>query len=311
MNNAWPTLAAAFAVSAAMIALLKRLAPALGLLDNPGRDPLKIHRRPIPLIGGPGMIAGVLVGVTTSARTSSDGWRLAAVLLPALCVAAIGIRDDRRPLPPLTRLLAEIGSAAAAVLLASASGLTSSADPLWLVLAAVYIVGSINAVNMQDGLDGYAGVLMLISALGCAGVAVATDGRIVAQSAFALSGAIAGFLIFNLPPASVFMGDSGSYFLGFVVAAFALVLSASVGTVTAFAGGVLMIGVPVLDAAAAIVRRFAAGRSPMAGDRGHLYDLLLQRGLAPRHVVAIGAAVQALVVGAGVSLSLWQSGDVM
>jgi UDP-GlcNAc:undecaprenyl-phosphate GlcNAc-1-phosphate transferase len=122
--------------------------------------------------------------------------------------------------------------------------------------------------------------------------------------ALALGGALVGFLVYNLPPASVFMGDNGSYFLGFLSASLALILTVEGGTTRHVIGGVLMVGVPVFDAALAVGRRLSRGVSPFRGDRGHFYDYLAMRGLPIPAVTAIGWAIQLISVGSGLMLLL-------
>src|SRR5678816_2410344 len=112
----------------------------------------------------------------------------------------------------------------------------------------------------------------------------------------------AGFLVFNRPPASVFMGDSGSYFLGFAVGAMTLLLAVKGGTALHVAGGLLLVGLPVVDGTLAIVRRTLRGQSPFRGDRAHLHDQLAQKGLSAGRVDLVCSLVQAVLVGAGLLL---------
>lgn len=296
----------AFAVAFAMLAILKPMSHRLGWVDRPG-DPLKIHSRPIPLSGGAGIALGAIAAIAFAGSAWQSPGPLASLIIPAVVTACVGAWDDIRGLKPSTRLVIE----AAAAVLAGAAGLAcglfdlkpGTAMTFWIpVMFVIVAVGGINAMNMQDGMDGLAGSLALISSLGIAFAASHAQAPLLVTLALAQAGAVCAFLCFNLPPASVFLGDSGSYFLGFLVSVAALTLAVGHGTLAAYAGAALLVGLPPIDAAFAIVRRLARGQSPFHGDRGHLYDQLLARGVSPRMTLAFAAALQLTLVGAGVYL---------
>jgi UDP-GlcNAc:undecaprenyl-phosphate GlcNAc-1-phosphate transferase len=297
----------AFIVSIGTILVAKRLAAGRGWLDRAGDDPLKIHAAPTPFVGGIGILLGYSTAVALySAQAAAVD--LAGVLVIAWAVAALGFRDDVASVPPSMRLALE---SLAGVLVATtgvASGLLVWPLPgpaglgLLAVMVVFYVVGGINAVNMQDGLDGLAGGIAVISCLGMALVAHRTgDARMIVLGV-SLASALAAFLVFNVHPASVFMGDNGTYFLGFTLAVMALRLTLADGTWRGLVGGVLLFGVPVMDAAFAIGRRLARGVSPFAGDRSHFYDVLVQRGLTVRRAVLVSYALQVISVGLGLVL---------
>jgi UDP-GlcNAc:undecaprenyl-phosphate GlcNAc-1-phosphate transferase len=288
----------AFAVAAASIPVFRRAAERHRLVDAAGDDPLKIHAAPVPFVGGLGIALGCAAALGLAAVTEPMlATAIGTVLAVGVGVAALGFRDDVATIPPVVRLAVELLAGGLAATLFDAAGFPFGAAA-FAVFAAVYVVGAINAVNMLDGLDGLAGGVVLVS---CAGFAVVGD-RFVAAVALALAGALVGFLVYNFNPASVFMGDNGSYLLGFLVATMALAVTVADGTWRGLLAGVLLVGAPVLDAAFAIVRRLARGVSPFEGDRSHFYDLLVQRGMSTRAIALTSYAIQAALVAAGVAL---------
>jgi UDP-GlcNAc:undecaprenyl-phosphate GlcNAc-1-phosphate transferase len=307
---AWAVPLLALAVSALAVGLLEKAARRHRWVDRAGDDPLKIHGGETPVLGGLGIAAGSLAGLGLAAGLLPAVGPLPWLLLGAgLLACGLGLRDDLAGLPPRLRLLVEIGLGlavgAALLALGPAAGLpaggSGAAAAVVLGLAVFYTVGGINAVNMQDGLDGLAGSLALLSCLGFAAAGRELDLLALALLALALGGAVAGFLVHNAPPAAIFMGDNGSYFLGLLLAAQALLVLLARPGLPGLAASVLLVGLPVLDAALAILRRLRRGVSPFSGDRDHLYDRLARRFPTPR-VVALCALLQAVLVLAGVTL---------
>jgi UDP-GlcNAc:undecaprenyl-phosphate GlcNAc-1-phosphate transferase len=260
------------------------------------------------------MVVGYLAAVLFLSQ-SFPGVAPRFVLIASLScvVSALGFCDDRFNVRPLTRLAVEVlvGVAFAVGLCLIppfGGGWVAGKGPVGLALFVPFVVllvaGAINAVNMQDGLDGLAGGVALISCAGLAAAGVVLSQEVAAGLAFALGGALSAFLVYNFHPASVFMGDNGSYLVGFVVAAASLNLIVAKPTLAGVGGGVLLIGLPVFDALFAVIRRVGKGRSPFAGDRSHFYDLLAQRGFTVRQVAFINYSLQLLIVGAGLALLL-------
>jgi len=140
-----------------------------------------------------------------------------------------------------------------------------------------------NALNMQDGLDGLAGGITAISLIGFLILSILSSTTLPLILSLALLGGIIGFLVYNWNPASIFMGDNGSHFLGFSLAILAIMFSGHpIYNLKQFIGPMLIIGLPIIDASWAIIRRVSKGQSPMQGDRGHLYDRLRQKGLSTK-----------------------------
>lgn len=274
--------------AAAMIALATSLllAPLVGgiclrfgIVDRPG--PLKIHTRPIPRLGGIAIALALLAGMTVAGTSIVRSW---AILASFAIVWLTGLIDDLHSLPPLARLTAQVASAF--LLWRAGFRVPVGGNALVNFLCACgLVVLFVNALNFLDGSDGLAAGVTAIAALAFLLAAPPTSEVPDSCLAPALFGACAGFLLFNLPPARTFMGDSGSTLLGFALAFLSLDFYRSQAPslrVTLFP--VFVAALPLLDAALAIIRRLRLRRSLFQGDRAHMYDLALTRGYSPRQV---------------------------
>lgn len=267
----------AFVVALAATPVAAGVARRLDVVDHPG--PLKVHAAPVPYLGGVAVFVA-LAGPLAFHRP--------ALLVPLALALALGIGDDTRDLPPVLRLAGEVVIGLTAGLVEPAPGPAA----LGVVLTAVAVVALINALNLLDGLDGLAAG---VGAAAAAGFAVASgEARL---PALALAGALAGFLVFNRPPARIYLGDGGAYLVGTALALLAVLLVDDRGTAAAWVAAPVFVAVPVADTLVAILRRKLAGRPLFAGDRSHLYDQLVDRGWSvPR--TALGCiGVQALLAG--------------
>lgn len=264
--------AVALVIALVATPLAALLARTLGIVDRPG--PLKVHTEAVPYLGGLAVFAAAAPVVAVD--------RL-SLLVPLALALALGIADDAHDLPPGARLAAEAGIGAVAGVLAPAGdGVVAG----FVTAAAVVLL--LNAVNLLDGLDALAAGVTLVSCLGFA--ALGGPGR---TPALALAGALVGFLAYNRPPASIYLGDGGAYLLGTALALFgARTFDAAPSGASAVAVG-LLVAVPVLDTVVAIVRRRIAGRPLFQGDRSHLYDQAVDRGLSAGSTVILFVAVQA------------------
>jgi UDP-GlcNAc:undecaprenyl-phosphate GlcNAc-1-phosphate transferase len=298
-----------FVLVAALIPLLARFAPRLGLLDRPGGH--KNHAAPVPVVGG---VAMGLVFIACFAALALS--REVSVWLPAAAGIMIfcGLLDDRHALSSIPKFGLQI---LAAFVLARFGGATLAhlgelVRPDVLVLGAIAlpftvfaIVGVMNALNMTDGVDGLAGGVALVSVVAfahCAGRAGYTP---VLAVACLLAGVLVGFLLYNArlpgrPGAAVFMGDAGSYFLGLVLAWMAITLAMGDRPALSPMTAVWILGVPLADTVVLLVRRMLRGRNPFRPDREHLHHLLLARGLSHGAVSAIVIGISALMALAGI-----------
>ncbi|MDX1375218.1 MAG: MraY family glycosyltransferase [Burkholderiales bacterium] len=301
---------AAFAASALLIPPLCRIAPRVGLLDHPGGR--KRHACPVPLVGGVAMMAVFLVCFFAFGL-----FRTVSVYLPAAAalMAVGGLLDDRLELGPVPKLGVQI---VAALVLAQAGGalllhLGELVRPGLLMLGALAlpfsvfaIVGVMNAVNMADGIDGLAGGLSLVAALAFAWCAADAGKSGPFWVAILLAGVLAGFLLYNLRwtpqrRASVFMGDSGSYAVGLVLAWIAIMLAMDEKPALAPMTAVWILGIPLADTVVLMLRRTLRGRWPFGADTGHLHHLLMRRGLSQAQVTWLLLCVAAVMAVAGIT----------
>jgi UDP-GlcNAc:undecaprenyl-phosphate GlcNAc-1-phosphate transferase len=243
-----------------------------------------------------------------------------------LVITLVGLTDDLRSIRPKTKVLGQV--AAAVVLLASGVGLRmvnvlitpfDLTLSLWIIMplsaliCVLLVIAACNATNLLDGLDGLCGGVTFIIALGFLALAawLATWGKypgvdeLRVAICLAMAGGILGFLPYNIPPASIFMGDAGSMLLGFFVATMMALFSQEGPFRWVLAAGVVF-ALPILDTALAVVRRFRAGINIFAGDRSHLYDQLVDRGLSVKQVVVLFyvLAAAAAVLGVLVAISV-------
>ncbi len=273
----------------------------IGALDRPGIR--KIHSKPIPRLGGLAIAGSFYAALglvwwwdSTHGRllATAEGLRTLRLVLCGLPIVLLGLVDDLKSLRPLPKLLVEVGVAVGAIYIGF--GANSVVLPVFgstvmggwgTALLVLWIVGVTNAVNLMDGLDGLAaGIGALVSLAVCAMAAI-SENFDTALAAGLLSGACLGFLRHNWHPAKIFMGDTGSLFIGFLLAVLSVEGTQKRTVAAALTLPILILGVPVIDTLASIFRRTLMGRSPMSPDRGHLHHLLLRSGLNQRKVAFV------------------------
>ena len=307
------TFAVALVVGLFVTPIVRAAAHRAGLLDHPGGR--KIHRVPVPRLGGVGMAIAFGIALGAASIVSPDLGasgilspnRAPAILAGVSVLVIIGVIDDTRGMRAMVKLGLQVAAAALAWYLGLRMdflffpwGLMEVGGILSLPLTVAWIVGVINAVNLIDGLDGLASAVVL-SALAAFGLLAARDGVDPTLPIIAATGGAAfGFLAYNLHPASIIMGDTGSMFLGFVVAAIGISLTQDGGSPVAPYVPLLALGLPILDTIWAIVRRTASGGAIFVADRGHIHHQLLRAGLSQRDAMllltAVSAALAALAV---------------
>ncbi|MSR70334.1 MAG: undecaprenyl/decaprenyl-phosphate alpha-N-acetylglucosaminyl 1-phosphate transferase [Phycisphaerales bacterium] len=262
------------------------------------------HALPTPIFGGVGIVVAFLLAfaVTRGAldefrdATSADGSLVIALIVGAVSAAAVGLWDDLAHFRPSTKLAAQCACASLFLWIAGGVEITASA-PVDGVIALIWIVTVMNAVNMLDNMDGVAGTAVMIGLIGVAAVSVATGSwPYIALIAVICAGCVAGFLGHNLPRARVFMGDAGSLFLGFMLAALVLLCAKSVALPVGLLIALGCVFVPLLDMSVVSLSRIRRGQSPMQGGRDHTTHRLVTLGVSERGAVWIVAGVA--VVGA-------------
>ena len=276
----------------------------LGLTDKP--DPRKQHDRPMVRLGGIAMVLGFLLALTVIWVLGGFGllaperdqliW---STLAGSLCFFCIGFTDDLFELSPWSRLIGQfavasiiwsqgvrIGAIDLPWLNSSGSALVLS-DGLSLLATVVWLVGITNAINWLDGLDGLAAGVAGIAAVGLISVSFSLHQVAAGFLAAALAGCCLGFLRHNFNPARIFMGDGGSYFLGFTLAAVSIVGPAKGLTTVSLVLPLLILSLPLADMSAVIMGRLREGRSPFYPDRRHLHHRLLRAGFSHRRTVLL------------------------
>ena len=301
---------AGFLISLVSVPVLAKLASRLGMLDEPTGEALKPHEQSTPLTGGVALLFSWAI-VSVAGGLAGLGWEMASIAALSLPGFVLGCVDDaiwkNRPQTyrPRVKFAAQVLVSLSGGLLFWIAGYGAALQltPLLLVpILGLLVFGAMNAVNMQDGIDGNAGLLGVISSAGFAVSSVMLGDRAGVILALTLLAVLLGFLVFNWPKARVFMGDSGSHWLGLMLILLAVRLTHVSGSllVLPFACGVL--GIPVVDAGLAVLRRLRSNTRLFSGDRGHLYDRLMNRGWRVQRVILVYAAMHGLLVSCAVAL---------
>jgi UDP-GlcNAc:undecaprenyl-phosphate GlcNAc-1-phosphate transferase len=275
------------------------------MLDNP--DARKVHTTPIPRVGGVGIVVGALIPILL---WSSLDEVMRAYLFGSLVLLVFGMWDDSRNLNPYLKFIGQIVAASAVVFYADiyiASLPFMDMEPLPAHIAKPFtvfaIVGMINALNVSDGLDGLAGGLSILSLSCIAYMAYLAEGLGVIAVVAATLGGILGFLRYNTYPARVFMGDTGSQFLGFTLGFLAVYFTQNVNPAVSPSLALLFLGFPIIDILAVIAQRIHYRISPFAATKHHLHHRLLDLGFDHYEAVVIIYLVQGLFVVSAVPLS--------
>ncbi|WP_436762428.1 glycosyltransferase family 4 protein [Streptosporangium sp. V21-05] len=278
----------ACALSAAAVVPLRRLAIRWDLTDDPGGH--KAHARPTPYIGGIAIVAGTAVPALAVLGLADP--QITAILLAAAAVAVLGLIDDIAPLTAVTRLAVEATVAVGVVL----SGVQATVTGTWLdgVLTVAWIVVMTNSFNLLDNMDGALGTVTAVTAALLAVTALVRGHPELALLLCALTCACLGFLPYNWEPARVFMGDSGSLFIGFTLACSAVALTVGRPPDATVAGLFLPTFLATVDTCVVVASRVLAGHSPLRGGTDHVSHRLRRTGLGARAVAAALGAIAAL-----------------
>ena len=290
--------ALALFLSMILVPVVIRLAAPIGLTDKGGAR--KIHAGEMPRTGGAAIFIGYLVPVLLWVSGRPE---LSVLILSSVVLFVFGLLDDRFNLDYRLKLL---GQVIAALILTVVGGVViehvpyvpggALPEPIAIAFTVFVLVGVTNAVNLSDGLDGLAGGISIL-AIGCLLLlAILAGDWSVGIIALAVVGATLGFLRFNTHPARLFMGDSGSQFLGFVTGALAIIVTQRSDPGLSPVLLLLILGLPILDTLTVMVGRLSRGQSPFAADRTHLHHRLLASGLAQYEAVSLIYAMQFLLV---------------
>ena len=283
----------AFVVSFLMCPMVKSFAYKIGAIDVPN-DNRRMHKKPVPRLGGLAIFLGFMVSMLLFVKVDHQ---MQGILLGASIIVVLGVVDDMSPLRAYFKFCVQIFAALVAVfhgvVIQTLSNPNVFAEsPYWdlgwlaVPITVLWIVGITNAVNLIDGLDGLACGVSTISAISMLVIALLVSEGDVALVMASLVGACLGFLPFNKNPAKMFMGDTGSTFLGYILATISIQGLFKYYAIVSFAVPFLILGLPMFDTLFAIIRRLAHGQNPMAPDRGHIHHRLIDMGLNQKQAVA-------------------------
>ncbi|MFI3312507.1 MAG: MraY family glycosyltransferase [Eubacteriales bacterium] len=303
-------LAVAALISFAVTPMVRTLAIRVGAVDIP-KDNRRMHKEPIPRLGG----LAIFLGFILSALLFGDLERsIQGILLGATMIVVLGILDDTMTLKALPKFLVQIAAAGVVVYYGNviqyvSNPILTSHAPyidlgMWAVpVTIIWIVAITNAVNFIDGLDGLAVGVSAISSGTLLVTAILVSESNVAIMMASLLGACLGFIPYNRNPAKIFMGDTGSTFLGFVLATLSIQGLFKLYAIISFAVPFLILGLPIFDICFAITRRLAKGQNPMVADRGHVHHRLIDMGFNQKQAVAISYMITAILGLAAVVLT--------
>ncbi len=290
MSNYFWAFAIAFGITYLITPAVKRFAIKSGAIDKP--DGRKVHKGLIPRLGGLAIYLGYVGALLSSVSMTSE---VIGLLIGSTVLVGVGMWDDMKQIGPKTKLCGQI--LAAAILVSSGVSIdwiTSPSGQLiyfeeWFAVpfTIFWIVAFTNMVNLIDGLDGLAAGISLIACVTIFFLTLQMGQVETALITLSLAGAIFAFLRYNFNPAKIFMGDTGSMLLGYTLAAISVIGVVKMATTVALAVPVIVLGLPILDTAFAIIRRYMNGQPIFKPDKGHLHHRLLALGLTHKQAVLL------------------------
>lgn len=289
-------------VSFSSTPLVKALSVKVGAVDVP-KDSRRMHNHPIPRMGGLAIFFGFVVAMLLFVPLDRPKQ---GMLLGAVIIVVLGMLDDKYALPAKPKFLVQIIAALITVMAGNRIEVLSnpnifSPNPYWelgvlsIPVTVIWILAITNSVNFIDGLDGLACGVSTISAATMLVIALRVEEWSVAVMMAALVGACIGFLPYNFNPAKIFMGDTGSTFLGFIMATMSVEGMFKQYTIISFVVPFLMLGLPIFDVCFAVVRRVSHGQSPMKPDRGHVHHRLIDMGFSQKQAVGVLYVISAIL----------------
>ncbi|HHU68899.1 MAG TPA: undecaprenyl/decaprenyl-phosphate alpha-N-acetylglucosaminyl 1-phosphate transferase [Thermoanaerobacterales bacterium] len=306
-----------FAISYIMTPLVKEFAWKIGAVDIPN-DERRVHTKPIPRIGGLAIYAAFVITllITVPLNLNTIG-----ILIGSTVIVILGIFDDLYDLSPKIKLIGQI--VAAAILVCFGIKVEWVTNPfggmfylgkLSIPITIFWVVGITNTLNFIDGLDGLAAGISSIASFTLMVMALCEGLSSVVVLTAALAGGALGFLPHNFNPAKIFMGDTGAMFLGYTLAAISVVGAVKSATVIALVVPILALGLPIMDTAFAILRRFVNGYPIMQADKDHIHHRLLAIGFTQKQTVLIMYSISAVFGMSAIALAemgLLQAGFIL
>jgi UDP-GlcNAc:undecaprenyl-phosphate GlcNAc-1-phosphate transferase len=279
---------------------MRSVALKFGITDKPNQEH-KTHKEPVPYLGGLAIVFGT-ISVTYGTSLLTDFTRqtfflASTILVPALILAASGLVDDLKQLRPWPRFLAQNAIAVIATSILITNNTLGSAIGIFaidFILTLLWLVGISNSINFFDNIDGGASGTVLITSLALFVIAIQNGQFLVAAMSLVLAGSTLGFLTWNKPPARIYMGDSGSLFLGILIASLTIRVDTN-GELGSFSLLIpfFLLAVPILDTSTAVIKRLVRGVSPFQGGKDHLSHRLMRLGHEKRKAVLLLWALSA------------------
>lgn len=279
-----------FIFAAVFIPVVKKIAEFIGAMDIPNAR--KVHNKPIPRLGGLGIYGGFMLGYMLFGQHSVQ---MNAILIGSFIILVTGIIDDIKPVPAKYKILGQLAGAAVIPLYGgiimqdiSAFGLYLNFGVLAIPVTILFIVAIINCINLIDGLDGLASGITSIYFLtvGIIGLLLSNSNGLDITLTFIMLGSTLGYLLHNFPPAKIFMGDSGSMFLGYIIAVIALLGFKNI-TLTSIIVPVLLLAIPIMDTLFAILRRIVNHKPLGEPDKNHFHHQMLKLNLSRRKTILL------------------------
>ena len=300
--------------------IVKNFAYKVGAIDVP-KDARRMHKKPIPRLGGLAIFLGFMISVILFVPIRGDR-EMQSILLGAVIIVVLGVVDDIMALPAMLKFVVQIVAALipvmnGVVIQAVSNPNIFSSEAYWVFgwlsvpVTVIWIVAVTNSVNLIDGLDGLANGVSAISATTVLVIALLASEAQVALVMAALVGASVGFMPYNQNPAKMFMGDTGSMFLGYILATMSIQGLFKFYAVVSFVVPFLILGLPIFDTAFAFIRRIAHGQSPMHADRSHIHHRLIDMGLNQKQAVATLYVISAILGLSAVVLTTGGEGKAM
>ena len=277
---------ATFIFVGALTPIMRKVALRIGAVDAPNLS-RKDQSEPVPYLGGVAIVLGVLVATYSTVLIKDENLGLAStVLIPGLIMAAMGLVDDLKGLPPWPRLITQtiVGVSVAALLISTDTiGTPSQIFFVDAIITVLWIVGICNSINFFDNLDGGAAGTVVVISIFTFLIAFDRGQIMISALSIVTAGATAGFLIWNRPPAKIYMGDAGALFLGIIVAVLTIRLNPAIQpNWKSLSIPLYLLAVPLLDTTVAVTSRISRGISPFTGGRDHLSHRLMRKGFHRR-----------------------------
>lgn len=294
-HNVFIIVIVTFLASLILVPIVKKIAIHINAMDEPNER--KIHKVPMPRLGGLAIFLAFLLGYMLYGEISTQ---MLSILIGSFLLILVGIVDDINPVKARYKLIAQIIAAAIVVLYGDLSFTELSVfgyniyfnDFFGALLSIIFIVAITNAINLIDGLDGLAAGISSIYFLTIAIIAFILNriGGLDVIISLIMLGSTLGFLFHNFPPAKIFMGDTGSLFLGFMISIIAL-LGYKVTTFTSLIVPIIILAIPIFDTVFAILRRLLKGQNIGVADKEHFHHQLLKMKYSPTKSILIIYAI--------------------